>query len=706
MKRYLQSLLIGLLVLWLSGCNFNVFGIFNQKDTVTVLDMSGEYEFITEEIDIFFFNNDNSYPYINVDEFLSLLDPGLVELDISVENDQLEVSYTTSFYGQDDYIFELAIDAENDVLEYNDFYFGTGINAEGITVYDTSVELLSTEVTNNHSLNRTIQLSEYDIDIVKESNQFYMPLSLADLLFTGSAINIYYDRFNFIVYDFTSTDFSEYEFSEEKINIDGEKLIQNTANFAVFLLENYYGLNEYKVNIDYKQEFIDNGLYDTDSIDEFDVLFTHFISTLDDPHTMILDYGLVEDEVALITQYTGKTNDIQDDYIFYNFYEKNYEMKLYSEDEYYVLDIVNFTLDTKDDLRMKLNAIDPDKDIYIDLSSNTGGTIISIIELLSYMTNDPIELIYKNPKTGVVITETYDTSGIDALPNDFVLFTSNATFSAANLFVSIVKEKELGLIMGTNTSGGTCTVEYVTFPNNLMMTYSTNTMLLNEELEPIEEGIEPNYSIPDHSIVAYGYENVERFKNNAIETDIVSSSTSKDIDITISTTSASDALDSYYYEIIITDELTNSVLIQTITNDTHYQYSFDDYQDYIKIEVLTHFVYNDFVYSNVLISDQLDDLADDISNTDRTLNINEVYTFNCYDIYEDFETYKVVITESGTYQVLQDGNPYLTHIYNGEKTYLYGSMSFNLEPGTYYFKTSPLTLKKDYTLQIIEVQDN
>src|SRR5690606_12540617 len=80
-----------------------------------------------------------------------------------------------------------------------------------------------------------------------------------------------------------------------------------------------------------------------------------------------------------------------------------------------------------------------------------------------------------------------------ALSNRFFVMTTRVTYSAANLFVSIVKDMDLAIVVGRTTMGGAAAVTYGVLPNNLIMTYSSSMVFIDKNDQIIETRIQPHY---------------------------------------------------------------------------------------------------------------------------------------------------------------------------------------------------------------------
>ena len=70
------------------------------------------------------------------------------------------------------------------------------------------------------------------------------------------------------------------------------------------------------------------------------------------------------------------------------------------------------------------------------------------------------------------------------------VFSTAATFSAANLFTSIVKDLDLAVILGEKSSGGASAITYTVLPDGAIIINSSNMTFVNHDNNIIEGGIE------------------------------------------------------------------------------------------------------------------------------------------------------------------------------------------------------------------------
>ena len=152
----------------------------------------------------------------------------------------------------------------------------------------------------------------------------------------------------------------------------------------------------------------------------------------------------------------------------------------------------------------------PIKNVVIDLSLNTGGSLDAAMYLLSWI-QGYARLDIANSKIGSEYSNTYradvDLDGAitskDSLASkrlNVCCVVSTATFSCGNLFASCLKESKAAKLVGRKTSGGACAVQACITPDGTAFTFSGNykfSAVRNGKYYTIDEGVEPDYPIDD-----------------------------------------------------------------------------------------------------------------------------------------------------------------------------------------------------------------
>lgn len=157
------------------------------------------------------------------------------------------------------------------------------------------------------------------------------------------------------------------------------------------------------------------------------------------------------------------------------------------------------------------------KNVVIDLTQNTGGTVISGLELLSFMTNDKIVWSFESLNEEYAYQEVSvdndfdgDLTDDDAFTNyNYFIEISDVSFSCANLVPFIAKEYNYATIIGQTSAGGMGVVDYAVLPDGTYFQYSSSIKLNchkdQKSGRSCEDGVEPDITIPYNSLYDYSY---------------------------------------------------------------------------------------------------------------------------------------------------------------------------------------------------------
>ncbi|MBI9008527.1 MAG: hypothetical protein JEZ05_00725 [Tenericutes bacterium] len=724
MKKY-NILILLLLSLFLVGCNDTSTEDINTTVTavttleieedktylVDVVDLTNDYSFSATKLNIYEYGIDPDIPYVDIEEFIGILDEGLVDLSLHASGDVLSVSYDIYYSETEFFTAILEFNAEENTIYYNDFNFSSGIGIDNIE-YTTNIETVDFIVNDLGDTEKTIDLDDYDMEILRSEDEFHISFYLTNLLLSGDIINLYFNDDEIYIVDDPMKLLLELEETSLPTDVNETNLIKHTANYSALLFDNFYGLKEEFNYDDFVAEFASFDMYSASTIAEFDENFTEFIFDLDEIHTTVVDYGYNRDSVNLPELPTNSR------YIRFittllnsGYFNKGYDISFTEEAEYYYLDIVEFNLETKDNLASFLQDLNPNKKIIVDLSTCTGGNLISVVELLAYVTNDPLDLNYINPATGESFTESLQSLEPKALENEFQFYTSYATFSAANLLVSIVKDNDLAIVFGSNTTGGACAVNYTVLPNNMIISYSTNFLLTNSSFESIEFGIEPDISVSSYDSFYEAYLETNRYLDTNADIRVVSTgTTAKNISLELIKDRVPSIVNINGYVINIYNKDETEILYsETIVSGDEFTFthSFNDYQDLLIIRVNCLYQINGVDRVEEIGYRVVDDMSNFFTTDTVTVPIGAIYNANKYDRSIDDEYIKIEITEAAVYRIGISGDFDGSHkVYDLEGNEVARSNYFSLDVGTYIVEINPIREEGDYTILIESVYDD
>ena len=500
MKKIITLIISFGLLLTLTGCFYNYDETMSFKETYEVIDLSDEFNFHAESINIYENSNDPYVPYVNMDEFLEVIKEAVLETET-----ESRIEYLIFYIMEQDgveYHIRLSFNPESNTFHCYEYNYGKFINRVNDLEVDTNIEMIDYQYDGTYR-EIFIDLDDYDIDVLFDKDGHYIPLYLANQLLTGDYLTSYHE--NEKLYLFTDAtkllDVIEETESEELNN--PSFMIEDNYNFTRLLFDYFYGLKDFKEIDDMTTYINEFNLSDSETITEFHENFFKMIVDLQDNHTYVLDQGMYELEDS---DYFAQFSDEFYNSLFYSLIGNG----CYADDrevveliEYdtgrrgiYVLQVDEFNENTPELVKTEMAKAIKDFDIYIDLRCNTGGLLSTTLDLLTYITEDNFQVNYHIPSSKESFTETYTYKENYKVDNFVYVLTSHATFSAANLFASVVKDYSIAPLIGDGkTSGGGAAIDYGVLPDGTLFSYSSNLLLRNNEDEVIEDGIEIDLNI-------------------------------------------------------------------------------------------------------------------------------------------------------------------------------------------------------------------
>jgi uncharacterized repeat protein (TIGR02543 family) len=265
--------------------------------TVPFTNLTTEYEVSDGDIELFF-EQDGYVPYVNVVDFLGLLDGFIdpeVEFTFTEGIDTLEIFY--QYYDEDEdvtYDLIVTLNAADNTITTNDpgFYWAYVYSTE--TNYGRHIEYDNDnpDAYFDEGDDIVYDLDLYHLDMAVYEDDILLPYYIVNQLFAGSSYyNVYYNQDGlFGIYSLPSAGTDEYvEMKTSSVN--GEDLPVDLAihnfNMLAFNLDNFYGLQDI-VNVEtYKDLLMDNldSMLTTDARQFDNALFNFIYKTMDELHT-------------------------------------------------------------------------------------------------------------------------------------------------------------------------------------------------------------------------------------------------------------------------------------------------------------------------------------------------------------------------------------------------------------------------------------
>lgn len=491
----------------------------SETISMPFISLATEWTLEDSNLDIHYMNEGN-IPYVNIQEFINVLS-GAIEsnemiYDLTGDVFSLSFIYEAEDEFDEDYELVNTFDFSTNVMTVNTMAFFGGLTSS--TTSDFGGDLVTVDSTATDPVEVVVDLDDYNMQVVNVDGMLYMPFHLANFFYSGSMFNTYYNGEEILAIDaWQMSDDDVVAQMEDTALVDEEMpddMRKFTYNFLAMSYDLIYGLKAEK-EIASGHEYLNNQLKSMILGDDDDLsnAMKDAQYGLDDPHSGyvmtgyydgVRDLGLYIDDIGprwrAMVEY-GWQDHISE---YCASYTDNVSYRLNDDGTTAVVHITGFSLDAENDTDTAkefgeklaiIQNLGTVQNIVIDLSCNGGGTIGIALQVLGYVTDDPITVYSKNPTD--LTEETWTTtSTVDAITNvEWYIMTSPSTFSAANLVTSIAKDQGLATIIGRQSGGGACSVAYIYLPDGSVVNMSSDWMLTNDQAESIEFGIQVDISV-------------------------------------------------------------------------------------------------------------------------------------------------------------------------------------------------------------------
>lgn len=485
------------------------------SETISMPFISLATEWTLEDgtLDIHYLNEGN-IPYVNIQDFINVLNGAIEseEMLYDLTGDVFTMSYIYEAEDEldEDYTLINTFDFSTNIMTVNTMAFFGGLTSS--TSSDFGGDLVTVDSTATDPIEVVVDFDDYNMQVANIGGMLYMPFHLANFFYSGSMFNTYYNGEEILAIDAWQMDTDEVIAQMEDTALVDEEMPDDmrkfTYHFLALSFDLIYGLKEVKEiesGHDYLSNYMKTMILGDD--DDLSNAMKDAQYGLDDPHSGYLmtgyydgvrDLGLSINDIGprwrAMVEYSWQ--DHITDYC--GSFTENVSYEVNADGTIAVVNITGFSLDAVNDTDTakefgeklaQIQNLGTVESIVIDLSCNGGGTIGIALQVLGYVTDDPITVYSKNPTD--LTEETWTTtSTVDALTGiDWYIMTSPSTFSAANLVTSIASDQGLATIIGRQSSGGACSVAYIYLPDGSIINMSSDWMLTNDQFESIEFGI-------------------------------------------------------------------------------------------------------------------------------------------------------------------------------------------------------------------------
>lgn len=153
------------------------------------------------------------------------------------------------------------------------------------------------------------------------------------------------------------------------------------------------------------------------------------------------------------------------------------------------------------DLKEVLSSYRYTNGIIIDVRNNSGGAQTAFLDFASNFVNGQQTVLYQKSKNGHGHNDFTDYTPIKVEgSNSFqgiktVVIADKPSYSAANLFVAVMKSSTNAIILGDTTGGGAAYSVLGVLPNGWSYSISQQP-IFDIDFNSLEPGVEPDYLIP------------------------------------------------------------------------------------------------------------------------------------------------------------------------------------------------------------------
>ncbi|WP_434337957.1 S41 family peptidase [Mycoplasma capricolum] len=448
----------------------------------------------------------NNVGYVSIKEFLDSIEPIIKFNDIKHEFKNNKTTITLNSK-----IPNLKIEFDyktQDIIVSNNNIF-----TEILKNKERGEEKLNLEFQNLKNENPNTQfkyhLKDYDIEMLKDQKDIYLPIVLLNQIFLNeSNIQVYFndDEVNIFRFAETLSNFINI------VNLKGLKSNQKTTipknlkefqyNYLGFLFDHYYGikLKDNKFYRNYFQSY--RNWIISDSNDKHYLATKQLIADLDDPHSAFImdgyfnkgeEYNKTKIENKSEIKRYKKWNDTLHLLAQHDPSKIEYQNRFLYDNKTSVISFKQFEIDTAKQIEKSLKEAQNKgiKNIIFNVTQNGGGFIGAAYELMGFLTDKPFNVYNYNPLSKEQKVETIK-SKYNKYNFNYYILTSPYSFSAGNIFPQITKDNKVAKIIGYKTFGGASSIGYFILPTGDIIQLSTNNVFTNNKFRSLEFGVKPD----------------------------------------------------------------------------------------------------------------------------------------------------------------------------------------------------------------------
>ncbi|XMB86375.1 S41 family peptidase [Mycoplasmatota bacterium WC44] len=339
---------------------------------------------------------------------------------------------------------------------------------------------------------KEIDINDFGLEAVYE-DELYMPVHLISFLFNG------FQGLNYTVKDdvFHVTEYDDYGtvIPNNKIALNDE-MKEYYIGFFDFLYNEYYFSKD--VYLDLYNELKDDTYTDmraATTYDEFYKSFFAMLSVLKDHHTYKGYISQSEPEIES-AYWDMRDNHFSSGNLPVGYYSYSFDYEML-EDTLWIK-LGTFSEGYSDEIQELIDLNEP-KALIIDIRGNTGGYSHHCYNTVGTIANE--FSTYEKDQEGYKSAYFIEMQDDHWYEGDVYVLTTEMSFSAASQFTQIVKDNELGTIVGEPHGGGHSSVIPVFLPDGSILHMSVAKVGMIGKLGNwIDFGTEPDVYVKDEFI--------------------------------------------------------------------------------------------------------------------------------------------------------------------------------------------------------------
>ncbi|UOC57797.1 S41 family peptidase [Mycoplasmopsis bovis] len=453
----------------------------------------------------------NDVAYIGIQEFLKTISKVVKNenINFSFNGDKVVLTYKTATDSSNP--LTLTADYTKQKIFVSNYKFFVEIlrNFErGEEKLD--IDFLKSE-NKNSILNFEYDLKKYNIEILKDGVDLYLPQVLLNQVFLNeSNIQTYFNGEVLNIFKFAESLQGSGPIWLKKSDKNNNKAIPEGLRkfqyqYFPFLLDHYYGikLSDNSSYINFLKKYEADIL---SSNDKHYLATKQIIKDLDDLHSAFILDGYFDKSDNILKLFPQNRERVHKHLQLQNklasvYFKNNYEYtNVYTPDsQTSVISFKKFEEDSAMHIEKALKEAKSKgvKNIIFNVTLNGGGYIGAAYEIMGFLTDKPFKVWTYNPLSGEKKIEIIKSKKPKYNFNYFVL-TAPVSFSAGNIFPQLVRDNNLGKIIGYDTFGGSSAIGYYILPTGDIIQLSSNTVFTNKNFETTEFGVKPDYPFDEN----------------------------------------------------------------------------------------------------------------------------------------------------------------------------------------------------------------